>query len=87
MPHLQICVVERNGMQLVEEDSATILGHDNAPLDAPHSMMNKFHGPDDANFVLVSSTIKEMVGVALDIALSQREGTLFFFMALTPTIR
>ena len=45
------------------------------PLDAPHSMMNKFHGPGDANFGLVSSTIKKMVGIAPEIALSQREGT------------
>ena len=49
------------------------------PLDASHSMMNKFHGPSDANFGLVSSAIKEMVETALKIALSQREGTLLIF--------
>ena len=43
-------------------------------LDAPHSMMNKFHGPIDANFGLVSSAIKKMVGTALEVALSHREG-------------
>ena len=43
------------------------------PLDAPHSMMNKFHGPDDANFGLVSSVIKEMVEKACEIALTQRQ--------------
>ena len=37
-------------------------------------MMNKFRGPDDANFELVSSTIKEMVGKAKKITLAQREG-------------
>lgn len=37
-------------------------------------MMNKFLGPNDANFELVSSTIKEMVGEAKRITLAQREG-------------
>ena len=43
-------------------------------LDASHSMMNKFGGPSDANFGLVSDTIKEMAGKAKSIAASQREG-------------
>ena len=67
-------MVDAKSTQLVEEDSATITGYDKCPLDAPHSMMNKFHGPSDANFGLVSGAIKKVVGVALDIALSQREG-------------
>ena len=70
-------------MQLVEQDSATILGQDNAALDATHSMTNKFDGPGDANFGLVGGTIKKMVGVALDIALSQREGTCLPIIAPT----
>lgn len=37
-------------------------------------MMNKFCGPNDANFELVSSTVKEMVGKAKRITLAQREG-------------
>ncbi len=37
-------------------------------------MMNKFRGPTDANFELVSSTIKEMVVEAKRITLAQREG-------------
>ena len=37
-------------------------------------MMNKFQGPNDANFELVSSTIKQMVGEAKGITLAQREG-------------
>ena len=43
-------------------------------LDAPHSKMNKFHGPGDANFVLVSDTIRNMVNEAKRISVSQREG-------------
>lgn len=43
-------------------------------LDAPHIMMNKFRGPNDANFGLVSNTIKEMAGKAKEIADIQREG-------------
>lgn len=62
-------------MQMVEEDSATITGHDNLPLDTPHSMMNKFSGPDDANFGLVSHAIKNMVNKAKSIVISQHEGT------------
>ncbi|KAL9067186.1 MAG: hypothetical protein Q9161_007082 [Pseudevernia consocians] len=42
-------------------------------LDAPHSMMNKFGGPNDANFGLVSNVIKRMVEEAKRIAISQRE--------------
>ena len=37
-------------------------------------MMNKFRGPIDENFKLVSSTIKEMVGEAKRITVAQREG-------------
>ena len=43
-------------------------------LDAPHSMMNKFFGPSDANFILVSDTVKEMVKEARNIVVSQGEG-------------
>lgn len=37
-------------------------------------MMNKFQGPEDENFKLVSGTIKEMVREAKRITLAQREG-------------
>ena len=79
-------MVDANGTQLVEEDSATITGYEKCSLDAPHSMMNKFHGPSDANFGLVSSAIKKMVGTALKITLSQREGTHLSSMALTSNV-
>ena len=49
-------------------------------------MMNKFHGPGDANFGLVSSTIKRMVEVALEITLTQREGSCSSFIELTSII-
>ncbi|KAM0799817.1 hypothetical protein BDR22DRAFT_854308 [Usnea florida] len=60
-------------MILVEEDSATLLGRDNKPLDAPHSKMNKFYGPGDANFGLVSDDIQKMVNEAKRISVNQRE--------------
>ena len=44
------------------------------PLNAAHSMMNKFGGPGDANFILVSDEIREMADKAERIAVSQREG-------------
>ena len=68
-------------MQMVEEDSATITGHDNLPLDAPHSMMNKFFGPKDANYGLVSHAINNMVKEAKRIVISQREGTYWFSLS------
>lgn len=37
-------------------------------------MMNKFRGPNDANFELISSTVKEMVQEAKRITVTQREG-------------
>ena len=82
-PQFRTRVVDADGAQLVEEDSATITGYEKCPLDAPHSMMNKFHGPSDANFGLVSSSIKKMVEAAFEIALSQQEGTYSSSIALT----
>ena len=43
-------------------------------LDARHVMMNKFQGPEDENFKLVSGSIKRMVGEAKRITIAQREG-------------
>ena len=51
-----------------------LLGRSKKPLDAPHSKMNKFDGPGDANFGLVSDEIREMVKDAKRIAVNQREG-------------
>lgn len=58
----------------MEEDSACLFGRPKQILDAPHSMMNKFFGSNDANFGLVSTAIKKMVEKAHEIAHSQREG-------------
>lgn len=40
-------------------------------------MMNKFQGPNDENFKLVSGSIKAMVQEAKRITLAQREGEIF----------
>ncbi len=69
-------MAETDGMQLVEEDSAVLLGRRNKPLNAAHSMMNKFGDPNDANFILVSDEIREMANEAKRITVSQREGIL-----------
>ena len=37
-------------------------------------MMNKFQGPEDENFKLVSGSIKRMEGEAKKITIAQREG-------------
>ena len=60
--------------KLVEEDSACFLGRPKQQLDAPHVMMNKFQGPEDENFKLVSGSIKKMVREAKRITAAQREG-------------
>lgn len=53
-------------------------------LDASHSLMNKFPGPSDANFGLVSAAIKKMVEEAKRITVSQREGIYRSSLAKTP---
>lgn len=58
----------------MEQDSACLFGRPRKMLDAPHSMMNKFDGPSNSNFISVSNVIREMVEKAKTIAVSQREG-------------
>ena len=58
----------------MEQESACLFGRPRKMLDAPHSMMNKFDGPSNANFLSVSYVIKKMVERAKKIAVSQREG-------------
>ncbi|KAL2046727.1 hypothetical protein ABVK25_011599 [Lepraria finkii] len=44
------------------KESACLDGHGRQPLqDARHAMMNKFRGPQDTNFLIVSSCIREFV--------------------------
>ena len=47
-------------MKLVKQRSACFDCHDQIPLDAPHVMMNKFSGPQDRSFRLVSGCLKKM---------------------------
>ncbi|KAF6217721.1 hypothetical protein HO133_006548 [Letharia lupina] len=73
-------------MILVEEDSACLFGHPKTMLDAPHSMMSKFSGPNDASFVLVTSAIKKMVEEAKTIAVGRGEGIYWSSLAKDPSI-
>ena len=68
----------------MEEDSACLFGRPKQLLDAPHSIMNKFFGPNDANFGLVGTAIRKMVEKAHEIALNQREGTSWDLKAYPP---
>lgn len=61
-------------MQVVDQDSACFIGEDDRCLDASHVMMNKFHGPTDANYGLVRDKLQEMAAEAHNIAASQRSG-------------
>jgi hypothetical protein len=47
-------------MKLVEKHSACLDCHDHFALNVRHTMMNKFRGPQDGSFQLVSGRIKEL---------------------------
>ncbi|PVH69560.1 hypothetical protein DL98DRAFT_361351, partial [Cadophora sp. DSE1049] len=46
---------------LVDRVSACLDCHEHIPLDVRHAMMNKYRGPEDPNFMLVSGRIKDVV--------------------------
>ena len=48
-------------------------------------MMNKFLGPEDENFKLVSESIKKMVREANRITVAQREGKISVWVVAEPT--
>jgi hypothetical protein len=48
-------------MKLVNRVSACLDCHEHIPLDVRHTRMNKYRGPEDPNFKLVSSRIKDIV--------------------------
>jgi hypothetical protein len=61
-------------MQLVDENSACLDCHERVPLDARHSMMNKYRGPEDQSFKLVSGRIREILEkIHTDRSLTQDE--------------
>ncbi|KAK6957350.1 hypothetical protein Daesc_000134 [Daldinia eschscholtzii] len=52
----------RQGRPLVDKDSATLdIVPNPLPLDRHHRTMNKFFGPDDTQYILVASKIKEIL--------------------------
>lgn len=51
-----------------------LFGRPKQQLDASHVMMNKFLGPEDENFKLVSGSIQRMVEEAKRITVAQRAG-------------
>lgn len=46
--------------KLVPRESACLDCHQRIALDVRHAMMNKFRGPEDVNFKLVASSLKEL---------------------------
>ncbi|OBT50883.1 hypothetical protein VE04_08686, partial [Pseudogymnoascus sp. 24MN13] len=48
-------------MLLVDKVSACLDCHEHIPLDVRHAMMNKYRGPEDPNFKLVSGRIKDIM--------------------------
>lgn len=61
-------------LQLVDKDSACLLGLPDQSLDVPHGGLNKFRGPDDPNFKRVSGVLRDMVQEAKRIASVQQKG-------------
>lgn len=62
--------------QLVKEDSACLDTFPRLPLDATHSAMNKFDGPNSANFLLVKNVIRQFADDAsVVVAQRERQGT------------
>ena len=61
-------------MKLVDRASACLDCHEHIPLDVRHAMMNKYRGPDDPNFKLVSGRIKDVVDkIRINQSLTQEE--------------
>ena len=67
-------------MQLVDRGSACIDGHDALSLDAPHSMMNKFKGPRDPGFEIVSSTVRHMVNKSGEVLNLRKSGKHYVYL-------
>lgn len=68
---------ETNQEIIVDEDSAKILGYGKASLAADHFELNKFTGPKDGRYVLVSGEISTTVQKASGILKSRQNGNLF----------
>jgi ankyrin repeat protein len=61
-------------MKLVDRVSACLDCHEHIPLDVRHAMMNKYRGPEDPNFKLVSGRIKDVVDkIRADRSLTREE--------------
>ena len=61
-PRILPCLIQglTNHRQLVSRESSCLDGHPHIPLDVRHAMMNKFRGPNDGNFKLVSKCVKDL---------------------------
>jgi hypothetical protein len=65
-------------MKLVNRVSACLDCHEHIPLDVRHAMMNKYRGPEDPNFKLVSGRIKDIVDkIRADRSLTPKERRCF----------
>ena len=63
-----------NVLKLVDRVSACLDCHEHIPLDVRHAMMNKYRGPEDPNFKLVSGRIKDVVDkIRADRSLTREE--------------
>lgn len=72
--------------QLVSKDSACLDCHKRIPLEVRHAMMNKFRGPEDTNFRLVSGQLREIAENSR-VAQSRTREELNCLQSLTSTYR
>jgi hypothetical protein len=69
-------------VQLVDKGSACIDGHEMLSLDAPHTMMNKFKGPGDPGFELVSGIVRRMVNKSEELLKMRGNGKCYILPAV-----
>ena len=62
--------------QIVTEESACLHGFPRHGLNATHSGMNKFDGPESLNFILVKESILRFVTQAPSVLSRHKSGTL-----------
>ena len=66
--------IKADAAKLVPEESACLHGFSRHGLDATHSGMNKFDGPDSANFKLVNESIKGLAAQAPSVYSRRKNG-------------
>ncbi len=73
--------------KLVAENSACLDTYERTPLDATHSLMNKFDGPNSPNFQLVKTTVKQFADHATAVLSRRRKNRKLLTITSTSKVR